>query len=717
MTEVQTQTRPRSDSAERLDDVLDLLGGWLWEMDAGLRFSYFSESLTTHTGVAIETVLGRTRSEIGTIDLSSAEWQAHEAQLEQREIFTPLDVKRYEDGRWLWMRTAGKPRFAPDGTFLGYRGIGYDITEQKEAQVALAKTRRFLDRILEHVPVAIAVRDAVTRRYVFVNKAYENLMEVDRNAVLGRTLRDIYDAEHAAILAELDDRAFRSNKVVVHEDQGFSTPWKGRHVSRTTRLVVRDEGGAPELIIIVIEDQTEERAAQQRIAHMALHDALTGLLNRAAFMEKLAEARARQERSLGDYAVLLIDLDYFKQVNDTLGHAAGDELLVEVAHRLRQSIRGIDVAARLGGDEFGIIQAGTELAEGDVGQLAERILAVLSTPFKICGKDVRIGASIGIAIAGQNEADTSELLALADMALYQAKDEGRNAFRLYVPRMGEVAKDRRALEKELRGAVANGELVLHFQPIVDATAKTTVCLEALLRWNHPSRGLVAPDNFIPVAEECGLINEITRWCLDHACRAARRWPDHIGVAVNISSTEFNSAGIVDRVRSALEASGLSPRRLELEVTETSLVDDPEACVARLADLKRLGVSIALDDFGTGYSSLSHLVKFQVDKIKIDRSFVSRIHDRRDCAAVVSAVLALAKALNVTTTAEGVETEEQRRWLTRAGADTLQGFLFARPMRVEAIDFDAPEHSRSFAGKRRTPSASQSDAIDWLGVTS
>ncbi len=381
--------------------------------------------------------------------------------------------------------------------------------------------------------------------------------------------------------------------------------------------------------------------------------------------------------------MLLIDLDKFKQVNDTLGHLAGDQLIQAVAARLSACLPRHGIVARLGGDEFATCINGIDDA-AMLGSLAETCLAELRRPFDIMGSTVHIGGSIGIALAAPHGSDRTELLRKADIAMYRAKESGRNGYRFFTPDMDESLANRRLLEEDLRHALeGRRELFVAYQPKLDATGRTIVGLEALVRWEHPSRGTLSPDVFIPLAEETGLIAALGNWVLAEACRVARQWPD-LTMAVNISPTQFKTPGVAQVIRSIVEDAGVRPRQIELEVTEGVLVEDGSKGQEELNALREAGFSIALDDFGTGYSSLSYLKRFKVDRIKIDRSFVKRVGQDEEAIAIVQAVIALGRAMNLSITAEGVETAEQSALLRTAGCNELQGFLFSKALREQEL---------------------------------
>ena len=419
-------------------------------------------------------------------------------------------------------------------------------------------------------------------------------------------------------------------------------------------------------------------SSREEAHHLALHDTLTGLPNRALLAERLEQALAQVQRHTTMLAVLCLDLDRFKQVNDTFGHPVGDALLRAVAGRLRGCVRSCDTVARLGGDEFAIIQAPLGRVD-EAGTLAQRIVETLSEPYDLSGHRVVVGASVGIALAPVDTADVGHLLKMADIALYRAKSDGRGLFRMFEPGMDLKLQARRALEFDLHRAVERQEFELHYQPLVDLSSGRVNALEALIRWRHPERGLVRPDDFIPLAEETGLIGPIGKWVLHRACAEAAGWPKDVRIAVNVSAAQFKGPGLVTAVLDALAASALAPERLELEITETAFLADADATLAVLHKLRTTGVRIAMDDFGTGYSSLGYLRSFPFDKIKIDRCFIKDIETSVDCKAIVHAVTGLGSNLGIAITAEGVETVAQLDQLRADGCDQVQGFLFSRPV--------------------------------------
>jgi diguanylate cyclase (GGDEF)-like protein/PAS domain S-box-containing protein len=476
----------------------------------------------------------------------------------------------------------------------------------------------------------------------------------------------------AELAQEISDRATFQDVVVKLTIANAEVWW------RLTGKPAYDPTGEYIGYIGTASDITAERLAERRINFLAHHDALTGLLNRGKFTDHLKQCVARLERYGAPFTVLFLDLDQFKSVNDSRGHLIGDKLLTQVAQRIRSSTREVDIVARLGGDEFAIIlNRPCEAAE--ISVLAARLVDVVSKPYAFDDDIISIGVSIGIAIAPINGTRPDQILRNADLALYRAKAGGRGTFRFFESHMDADIRERRMLELELREALLAGELVLHYQPLVATDSNAPSGFEALVRWQHPMRGLVPPAEFIPIAEQTGLINEIGDWTIREACKAAARWPAPLVVAVNLSAKHFQMSDIAAVVRDTIAESGLDPARLELEITESLLIERPDEVIEKLMELKQLGVSIAMDDFGTGYSSLSYLLKFPFDKIKIDKSFVTASSEDATARDILRTIASLGKTLKIRITAEGVETKEQVEFLREIACNQLQGFFFARPL--------------------------------------
>jgi diguanylate cyclase (GGDEF)-like protein len=419
------------------------------------------------------------------------------------------------------------------------------------------------------------------------------------------------------------------------------------------------------------------RQSEEKVHYLAHFDALTGLGNRVLLRQQLEEALVRVRRNGGAIGVIFLDLDGFKIVNDTLGHSVGDALLKAVAERLQENVRDTDKTARLGGDEFAVLQSGDSQPRS-ADALASRLVAVMSEPFFVDGHQLNLSVSAGIAVMLGNDADPEQLLKNADLALYRAKADGRGTFRFFEPEMDALAQARRSMEVELRGALTRREFELHYQPLINLHTRRIAGFEALLRWSNATRGLVSPAQFIPLAEELGFIAPIGEWAIRQACEHAAGWPQDIKVAVNLSPVQFRSPSLVPAIVQALSASGLRPSRLELEITESVLLDDSDRNLAILRQIRDLGVRIAMDDFGTGYSSLSYLRRFHFEKVKIDRSFVSDVAQNAESRAIVRAITGMCNNLGMATTAEGVETAEQLSCIASEGCTEAQGYYFSPP---------------------------------------
>jgi diguanylate cyclase (GGDEF)-like protein/PAS domain S-box-containing protein len=469
---------------------------------------------------------------------------------------------------------------------------------------------------------------------------------------------------------------------------------------RTTGTAKQNGGGIPGRIAGVTQDITASHDAESRIAYLALHDGLTGLINRLTLRLRLDEALLRSRRGEG-CAILALDLDRFKEVNDTLGHAAGDAVLRSVTSRLLDVTRETDIVARPGGDEFVIIQSSLHQPR-DAEALAVRVISKLNQPHEIDGHSVITGVSIGIAIAPEDGSDVDQILQCADLALYSSKMDDTSRFRFFEPGMQARAHNRRQLVADLERAIVNDELELHYQPLIELADNRIVGFEALARWRHPKRGLISPDGFIPLAEETGLIEPLGEWVLFKACTDALAWPSEMKVAVNLSVKQFAKGSLPRTVGSALKKAALDPRRLDLEITENLLLQETEATLATLRLLREMGISISMDDFGIGYSSLSYISQFPFDKVKIDRSFVATAEHNTSGAAIIRAVAELCRTLSITTTAEGIETREQLQQVVSLGCTEGQGYFFARPRPLKEIPALLSSWPHEDDGKLQTP---------------
>ncbi len=549
------------------------------------------------------------------------------------------------------------------------------------------------DAALNNMSQGLIMFDA-NEKLVVCNNQYIAMHRLSRNVVIpGCTLTELlkHRSDQGDLIRDLGQyRTDLLTKVRSGEKSEFVVKGtEGRSILVTNQPMAN--GGW----VSTHEDITERRKAEAKISHMALHDALTNLPNRLFFREQMESRIAHLSRDQ-KFAVLCLDLDRFKNVNDTLGHTYGDKLLRQIAERMNGCLRDGDTLARLGGDEFAIL-LGNVKQPNDAVILASRLIEVASAPFDLEGHQVVVGMSIGIAMAPTDATDADQLLKSADMALYRAKMDGRGTYRFFEAEMDTLLQQRRVLEIDLRKALVNGEFELYYQPLIKLETQEISGFEALIRWNHPKRGLVPPLDFIPLAEETALIVPIGEWVLRQACAEAMKWPSDIRVAVNLSPAQFKIRNLSQMVMSALAQSGLPAQRLELEITESVLLVDNESTLATLHQLRALGVRISMDDFGTGYSSLSYLRSFPFDKIKIDRSFVHEVDANSDSKAIIRAVTGLGSSLGMATTAEGVETEEELKYLMQQGCTEAQGYLFSRPKPArDALKLLAKQNMRAKA---------------------
>jgi diguanylate cyclase (GGDEF)-like protein len=515
------------------------------------------------------------------------------------------------------------------------------------------------------------------QRLILANRRYTEIYNLSAESIQpGATLRQIVDLRFASgafpEMSQDDYLTWRDSIAISAEPNDTIVELKNGRVISIHHRPMPDHGW-----VATHEDITERREAEARLAYMARHDALTGLPNRLLLRERMVQESDHGVR--GDsLAVLCLDLDHFKNVNDTFGHPVGDALLCAAADRLRAAVREEDTVVRLGGDEFAIVQIGAEQPH-QATSLAERLIEALGRPFQLGAHQVTVGTSVGIALDTRRGADAETLLKSADMALYRAKADGRGTYRFFEPIMNAEVQARHALETDLRRAVANNEFELFFQPILDTQTYALNGLEALVRWRHQERGLVPPMEFIPLAEEIGLIVPLGDWIVQEACRQAASWPSATTVAVNLSPAQFKNPRLVATIRGALKASGLPAERLKLEITESVLLQDTPATLKILDQLQSLGLSISLDDFGTGYSSIGYLRSFPFDTIKIDRSFIRDLGVKPDALAIIHTIVDLGRALGMSVFAEGVETTEQLATLQGERCSEVQGYLFSQPL--------------------------------------
>ena len=607
-----------------------------------------------------------------------------------------------KDGTPFWAHVVIDAIHDDAGALMGFAKITRDCTERRERELQLLHAKElaerynseltslssFLEAVVSHIPSCVLVLDAVSRRILLVNRQAETAFGGTREQMQGKTVQQCLPPGVHEFFERLTNDALRSDGALREAGQEELATPRGPRTLRSKTLVFHSNDPRSRYVLLIADDITDENAAHAQVRYMAHHDTLTGIPNRRLFREQLLKALnpANPERSA---AVLCLDLDNFKSVNDTLGHQYGDELLRQLARRLAKNLREQDTLARLGGDEFAVVLPGIERTD-DLRQMGQRLIDAVREPFQVDGHTVPVSVSIGIATASAQECAADHLLRYADMALYEAKRNGRNCLAFFKPEMEAAALKRHEMEMDLRQAILSQQLHLHYQPIKDVSHVRTVGREALMRWQHPIKGLIMPNDFIPIAEETGLIHELGAFTLHEACREAMTWEPHETVAVNLSATQFTNNALVSLVESALATSGLMANRLELEITESVLLANSETNLNTLNRLKQLGVKVALDDFGTGYSSLGYLRTFEFDKIKIDKSFTQDVESSKEALAIIRAINGIGRSLDIPTTAEGVETAAQLERLTEEGCSHFQGYLLGRPVSHEAPE--PPESS-------------------------
>ncbi|ONG55835.1 hypothetical protein BKE38_08055 [Pseudoroseomonas deserti] len=650
-------------------------------------------------GYTAQEIVGQHFSRFYTLD-------DRRAGLPQRALATALATGKFEgegwrlrrDGSRFWAHVVIDPIRDEMGTLVGYAKITRDLTAQKLQSDRMKAVSDNLDLALAHMSQGLCLFDA-QERLVLSNERMRSLLQLPETAIRpGATLTDLLWELHADPAVDYEETAAKVRALrlahlaalaATRETVNEEMLRQDRYLSVSHRAL--PAGGW----VTTLDDITERRQIEDRIVHLAHHDTLTALPNRVTFRDRLEAALAGGAQAR--CALLYLDLDRFKPVNDTLGHPVGDAVLQTVAQRITAQLRKNDVVARLGGDEFAVLMDGCDKVQ-EVNRLAERLIREISRPMQVNGQQVVVGVSIGIACAPRHGTDPDLLLRNADLALYRAKEHGRACHRTYEPDMELVVQQRRDLEQDLRRALELGEFTLHFQPVVDTGRGQITGCEALLRWESPKRGRVPPGDFIPFAEEIGMMSEIGDWVLRAACREAAGWVQPLTVSVNLSVTQFHREDLLARVSLALAESGLPAERLELEITETAMIDDVVGATAILEQLRRLGIRIALDDFGTGYSSLSFLRNLPFTRIKIDRSFVHDLGIKPEAAAIVRAVTGMCDSLKVSVTAEGVETERQMAMLQAEGCAELQGFLISRPCPSAELAVWMDDYARARAGE-------------------
>lgn len=668
-------------SEARFRSVFDAAPLGIAVADHDRRFLLVNPALERFLGYPAEEVLGKKISDLIHPDDRTLDASQYQALVSGRIAAFTRD-KRFlrRDGAVVWGRVT-VAMIQEDGSRLHTIGLFSDLSEERAAEEQELRARV----VFENTSEGIIVTDA-DQRILAVNRAFREITGYSEDEVRGKTPRLLKSGRH-------DEAFYRA----MWASLNATGNWRGEIWNRrkdgeifpqlTTISLVRDQSGRLTHYVGVFGDITQIKRSEENLYRLAHHDVLTGLPNRALLRARMEQALQRAERVGGKVGVLFLDLDLFKNVNDTLGHTFGDALLVQVAQSMAASVRDVDTIARLGGDEFSVIME--ELDEPSAAaKLAERLLEGFVEPFDVDGRELYITASIGISLFPDDGRDMDTLVSNADLAMYKAKESGRNCYRFFEPQMTAVAMERLQLETALRGALVRRELSLVYQPQVLLEDRSLAGVEVLVRWTHPELGCVSPARFIPIAEDVGLIAELGAWVLAEACRQLREWDD-VGflvprLAVNLSMAQLERQDLVAEIRATLARAGIAADRLELEVTESMLMRHTERVVANLLALKEMGVTVAVDDFGTGYSSLGYLKQLPIGRLKIDKTFVDGLPDDVDDNAIARSIVALARGLGLEVIAEGVESREQADWLRREGCYEAQGYHFGRPISAEAL---------------------------------
>lgn len=668
----------RRRSEERFRDFAELASDWFWEMGPDLRYTWFSQDVLTKTGVPPEWHYGKTRAEIAGPDVDPRVLEAHQRLLEARQPYRDFDFQRRGPTGDHWIRSNGKPIFDEDGKFLGYRGTGRDITEHKRAELALRESEERYRRLVELAPDAVVVHVRGVIRYA--NPRAARLLGVGgADELVGRSVMEFVAPEYHERVRERR-RGLRSGASVPPVEIRIVRPDGIERWIETRATPVVDRG--EHAVLVVASDVTDRRQNEARLLYLARHDPLTGLANRALLLDRLEQAARLARRQGHCAALLLVDLDGFKGLNDTYGHQFGDGVLRAVADSMRGEVRACDTVGRLGGDEFAVVlphlqsSLGAELA-------AQRLLEAVARPVTVDGRACRVAASIGIALAPDQAEDAQALMRCADLALYQAKASRRGGWVVFDRGMLQRLERHRQVEAALRRHLAEDGLEVHYQPLVELASGTIVGAEALVRWRAGDDAPVPPDLFVAVAEESGLIGALGRRVLARAVEDGRRFCAVAGrelrIAVNVSPHELVDRGYAAAVAAILEQCGAPGHLLELEITERVLLERSGEVADTLQRLESVGVQLAIDDFGTGYSSLTYLKRFPVHRLKLDRSFVAGLPEDEDDLAIVEAIVGLARAFGLPVIAEGVERAEQATYLRRLGVADGQGYFWARPL--------------------------------------
>jgi diguanylate cyclase (GGDEF)-like protein/PAS domain S-box-containing protein len=670
------------ESAQRLNEAQRIAQVGSWELDLTSGKLTWSDEIFRLFEIDKGAFGASFEAFLNTIHPEDRE-RVNQAYTDSLAARTPYEIAhrlRMPEGRIKWVNERCETHYNEQGKAIRSTGTVQDITELKLAEEAL----RLYANVFEHSGEAILITDS-DKRILAVNPAFTRLTGYGIDEIRGENPNILASGQtpaetYCAMWTALEEAGYWQGEVVDRRKDGSHYP-KWLSIS-----VVRDVEGNISHYTASFTDITERKQAEAHISQLAYHDTLTGLLNRFSLNSQLEQALATARRERHAMAVMFLDMDRFKTINDTLGHAVGDELLMEVAKRLRENVRDSDIVARLGGDEFVVVLTEVEDATA-AARLADKILQVLAQPYRIGESELHSTASIGLAFYPNDGEDGETLMKNADAAMYHAKSQGRNNIQFFTAEMNQAAVKRLKLDHDLRVAVETKQFELHYQPQLDSRDGRIVGVEALVRWRHPHEGLISPAEFIPVAEETGIILPLGEWVLDEACRQLRAWRDDgladVTMAVNLSAHQLRSPALLAQVAHALEKHGLPGVDLELEITESVAMHDPAASISQLKALRDLGVRLSIDDFGTGYSSLSYLKLLPIHTLKLDQSFVRDIESDSNDVAICTATIALAHNLGLAVVAEGVETEAQRLLLTSHQCDFLQGYLFSKPLPAEA----------------------------------